>query len=501
MSASRHVGHTEDRTATRFLSRRLAVVAALAMVSFAMLMGYWRIQQDDSYIFYSYAQNLAAGHGYVFNPGERINATTSPLYTLILSFIYLILRPLPLVSLPLLGHLIGAVALLVIALLLMKSFGSGDDDSYPLLLPMVFLLNPLLPNAIGMDTFLAMMFAMLCVYAFSRERRLAASLACSLAVLARPDMMLFAGVVLGYDVARNRRLPTVRMISAFLVPILAWMLFSSMYFGTFLPSTLAAKLGQTESARWGTGPIFFKGLVSRSVWRTHALMGLVFALALTGLIIGALRFRRWDAFRKPAVHLILLWSLVYLAVYGFILNPPAYGWYYTPLALGITILVAIPIEGLIRFLSHRGAGGRRVGETAAYLVLLLAGIILPLKAFPGPAAAKHENYRLAAEWLEANAAPGSTVGANEVGILRYYYRKGSVIDGLGLVTPEVADHVRRKDYDWYVHRYRPDYLMFNYPHRKILESMVDSDWFHEDYALRTILRTSRRAVAIYERQQ
>ncbi len=36
---------------------------------------------DDSYITYRYARNLIAGDGFVFNPGERVLGTTTPLYT------------------------------------------------------------------------------------------------------------------------------------------------------------------------------------------------------------------------------------------------------------------------------------------------------------------------------------------------------------------------------------------------------------------------------------
>ncbi|MCC6955740.1 MAG: hypothetical protein IT316_03030, partial [Anaerolineales bacterium] len=36
---------------------------------------------DDSYITYRYARNILAGAGFVFNPGERVMGTTTPLYT------------------------------------------------------------------------------------------------------------------------------------------------------------------------------------------------------------------------------------------------------------------------------------------------------------------------------------------------------------------------------------------------------------------------------------
>lgn len=40
---------------------------------------------DDAYIFLRYAGNIAAGHGAVFNIGERVEGFTSPLWTLLLS--------------------------------------------------------------------------------------------------------------------------------------------------------------------------------------------------------------------------------------------------------------------------------------------------------------------------------------------------------------------------------------------------------------------------------
>jgi hypothetical protein len=103
--------------------------------------------------------------------------------------------------------------------------------------------------------------------------------------------------------------------------------------------------------------------------------------------------------------------------------------------------------------------------------------------------------------LNGHARLGASVGANEIGVLRYYYIKGPVIDGLGLVTPRVARHVRARDYDWYIHEYRPDFLMFNHPPRPILEAMVETEWFSREYSLQTVIDTPGRPVAIYERQE
>ncbi|HSP86684.1 MAG TPA: hypothetical protein VLN45_01010 [Ignavibacteriaceae bacterium] len=45
--------------------------------------------------------------GYVFNIGEKINATTSSLYTILLALTAIIFKYVPFITLPLVGHFIG----------------------------------------------------------------------------------------------------------------------------------------------------------------------------------------------------------------------------------------------------------------------------------------------------------------------------------------------------------------------------------------------------------
>lgn len=479
----------------------IATLAGVSIVILLALYGYWNIQEDDSYIFYSYATNLANGNGYVFNVGERVNATTSPLYTLLLALIYLIFRFLPFVTIPLIGHLIGITSLFLICILLMKSFMAERESVFPFILPLVFLANPLLAQAIGMETFLTMVLALTCLYFYVNGKLLAASLTCSFAVLARPDMLLLAVVMGSYHFVCYRRLPAIRMTFVFLLPILAWVPFSLVYFGDPIPSTLSAKLAQTEAGLWGTGPVFFKGLLFWCFWRGGSTVGSgIVAALLLGLVMFKLRYRQWSVCRHPMFHLILICNLVYLVVYGIILRAPGYFWYYTPLALGISLIITLPIEALYRFVSNANAPANRVVLPAIHLVLILAALLVPFISSQAPLSSEYRSYKQAAEWLNANVKEGSSVGANDIGVLRYFYEQGPVIDAVGLVDPEIAQHVRRREFDWYIHRYQPDYLMFNHPPRGELEGMVEDDWFKKEYILRTVIRADRRAIGIYERQ-
>ncbi|MEE9426003.1 MAG: hypothetical protein V3V18_13660 [Methylococcales bacterium] len=478
----------------------IVIFSSILMVTLVMLWSYWNIQQDDSYIFYSYANNIVNDNGYVFNTGERINATTSPFYTLLLSLFAWIFQYFSWITLPVIGHCIGAISLLVTSVLLLKCFNKEEYSVFPYVLPLVFLASPLLANAVGMETFLAMMLAVSSLYLWNRGNLLAASLVCSLAVLTRPDMALLAVILPTYDFIRNRRLPSIAMVLLICLPIVIWFSFSFMYFGDLLPTTLSAKLGQTESGRWGTGLIFLKGLVSKANWNGKMFMYPALIMVLLGIGVFVAKIRQWKILQHPVLHVILLWNLAYLIAYGFILNPPGYPWYYTPLSIGMAIIVTLAIQAFYQFLSEKNIVSDKIILAAIFSLLLVISITLPLKKLSGNVTDKYEIYKLAAEWLNANVEKGSSVGTNEIGILRYYYTNGPIIDALGLVTPEVAEHVKERDYSWYVHQYKPDYLMFDHPHRPVFEAMVETDWFQKEYSVQTKINTSRKSIAIYGRQ-
>ncbi len=68
-----------------------AVVAGLMLYYLLLsrqVVGEFGLPLDDGWIHARFAQNLAAGHGFSFNPGEPTSTTTGPLWTLLLGFAY-----------------------------------------------------------------------------------------------------------------------------------------------------------------------------------------------------------------------------------------------------------------------------------------------------------------------------------------------------------------------------------------------------------------------------
>ena len=60
----------------------LIALAALAALAAFLSRG---VVNDDPYITYRYARNLAQGAGFVYNAGEPVLSTTAPLYALLLA--------------------------------------------------------------------------------------------------------------------------------------------------------------------------------------------------------------------------------------------------------------------------------------------------------------------------------------------------------------------------------------------------------------------------------
>jgi arabinofuranosyltransferase len=71
-------------TLGRRIEGRERWVEAFLYVS-ALIVGWWvRFAQDDAFITFRFARNLARGHGLVFNPGERVEGYTNFLWTWIM---------------------------------------------------------------------------------------------------------------------------------------------------------------------------------------------------------------------------------------------------------------------------------------------------------------------------------------------------------------------------------------------------------------------------------
>ena len=97
-----------------------ALLAIALIVCVVWAVAWWPNTIDDAYITYRYAANVAHGHGAVYNPGERVEGFSSPLWLAILAVpARLGADPEPVSKV--LGLVFGLTALLVLGLALIRS--------------------------------------------------------------------------------------------------------------------------------------------------------------------------------------------------------------------------------------------------------------------------------------------------------------------------------------------------------------------------------------------
>lgn len=405
---------------------------------------------DDPFITFRYAQNLRAGLGLVYNPGERVLSTTTPLYTLLLaglSFLW--------ADLPRLSTLISALSLGLGALAL---YTLGRHWNSPVAGPIAAIVYPLAPLMVatfGAETcfYVALILWAFALYAEGRD--LAAMALAALATLTRADGIL-SGFAIGVALLlRDRQIPW-RPLLLFGLLIAPWYLFSRVYFGSPFPVTLTAKQHQAQMA---ISDSFAEGFLRLA--RGYARNPFYWppgAFLVVGLAYVLRRARQW--------LLLIGWGALYFTGYT-VLGVSRYFWYYAPLVPVMLTLIGLGGEAALEFLVGRWRAFGRFQLLLRSLILLL--LLLPqgrdLWRLVHHPDSRAQIYRDIGLWLAENTPPNASVGTLEVGIIGYYARR-RMVDFAGLIQPEVALQMRYETtYEdtalWAVRRYHPDFLVLN----------------------------------------
>lgn len=439
---------------------------------------------DDPFITYRYAENLRLGLGFVYNSGDRVLSTTTPLFTVLLAAAGTWFPDVPRVA-----NLIGAISLPLGAIAIYSLAEEWEPRAVGWAGLLLYPTFPLLLNTLGSEMAL---YIALCLWAFAfyAQRRYNATALCSaLAFLTRADGVLVALLLAAdYVLHRPRRVPWSALF-IFLGLTLPWMLFAWAYFGSPVPVTLAAKQHQGAML---TSQQFAPGLLTIIGGYAPKLgYWLEGAMALLGIIFTLGRNRHWILF--------LLWPAAYAAAYS-ALGVSRYFWYYAPLVPGLVVLVGVGMQVFLpqtpstlvaqdspRFgRIHLGSAisGRMVRllpklAFAALLSLFITqGVhLLEMRQAPDE---RIEIYRSIGQWLEANTPVGSTIGTLETGVIGYYARR-RMVDFAGLIQPDVANRLTAETtYEdaaiWAIQRYHPEYIVLQEDIMPRLEQ--EYVWYH-----------------------
>ena|GEM_PF-2529224 len=453
-----------------------AIVIGLALVG--LMVGIWAsvIVMDDAMITFRVAENLAFGRGFVFNPGERVQVTTTPLYTMLLVPGVWILGSAPVASLWLnltLAAVMPVLAYIVGRRLTGRLTGIGGA--------LFVTIAPFMVMSFSMESYLYATLILASVAAYVYDRYSLAGVLVGVTALTRGDAALSVAVLLGYDVVARRRLSWRLILPAIAVPA-GWYLFALFYFGSPFPATLAAKTAQGDF-NW-LRMNFIEGMQYHIEDWTHGDHRLVYysypLFLLLGLVPALWQERPW---------LILIGRDVLYGAVFVILNVPAAEWYYAPLMPGAALLTARGIQFAAEGIGWLVLRRRRMLIAIPIAILVMAEMLWVLGPMSAKVVRAHpdwkaRSYPAPARWIAQHTSPEATLSTIDIGHIGYWSGR-HIIDIVGLAQPDVSEHIAQGDFGYAIRQYQPDLILLGY---LWLDGVQQMDWFQQNYVRRRLFK-------------
>lgn len=408
------------------------LVFLLALAARALPVPWFDFAFDDAYITFRIARNLARGLGFVYNPGQPVLTTTTPLYAILMI-------PGEVLGLggPLWSRMVNAVAAAFVCLAFNRILERRVSAWLRLLLVSYVILNPftIAMALCGMESAVTASLLLLATLLYRQERGLALGCVLGLCAFVRPEGALAAGIFWFHALLYKRRLLG-RITLPLFVAAAGWFLYADSTFGSVIPNSVTAK---EAYAAISPTPV---AQHLRFYWSY-----LLWSVPLAPILILAIPFGVWRIASRDR-SLLPICCFVVLTAAGQILSrfPLAY-WYLDMIVPPLLVVMAMGIEQMLGLIP----GGWHSASTRRWPLPALA-LILTMNClgafFLGSLPVLRDFRRLdrqmgeIADWFEVNDIPGNRVtGLEAIGRLGYDTDL-EILDFAGLASPEVIPFIR-----------------------------------------------------------
>jgi hypothetical protein len=248
------------------INNKQKYILSFLILLFSLFAWLNRFIQDDAFISFRYAHNLAEGFGLVYNPGERVEGYSNFLWTIILSIPHLLNIDAVVFS-QAAGILLFAVSLSIVYRLAYKLTGSF----YLAAAALVFTGSNytfLCYATGGLETqlftclFLSALYSAF-QYTDEKGRRglVLVSFLLSALLLTRPDSVPYTGLILAYLLFKMyKSKPDAKKYTPLLIPLAltasVFLVWKYTYYGDILPNTYYAKLSVNAPEKYGLYYLF-----------------------------------------------------------------------------------------------------------------------------------------------------------------------------------------------------------------------------------------------------
>jgi hypothetical protein len=453
---------------------------------------------DDAYITFRYVENILDGHGFVYNLGDPVLGTTTPLYTLML------------VSITWLFQFTGAqipdlavgfnAALDGITCLVLWRLGTHLHSSKAGVGTAV--LWAFAPFSVtfsigGLETSLLVLLLISSVYAYQKDNKALSAFLGSLAILTRPDAVILVGLLSLHfmiDLIKNRSRGFFKEACALIIPLAIWGVISTFLFGSPIPQSVQAKMVAYHLPEAAALIRLIQHYATP--FMLHYVVGAPVAIAIGMIlypflfVVGARQALRAD----PRIIPFVLYPWLYFVIFS-AANPLIFRWYLTPPLPAYFLFIIIGAETISVSILAKLNWRKSIKQAVIWSAILVLPLLSTLSAWelkpdhgpnrPAPQMAwiKLELiYEQIAIALLPDIKSNTVIAAGDVGALGYV-TKASILDTVGLNSPQAVAY----------YPLPPEAYVINYaiPSELILDYRPDIIVFLEIYGRNTLLQNDR----------
>jgi tetratricopeptide (TPR) repeat protein len=439
--------------------------------------GYFGFPLDDPWIHLTFAKNLIEYGSFSYFKNELVTSgSTSPVYTLLLSLLYIFIKNEFIISY-LLGVFFGALLVYMMTKLSLLQF--KNFELLALLTSVLIALQPKLNliNVSGMETSLFIFLIAASLFEYQNKRMVLLGIFLGLTIWCRPDgFVLWIAIALDYFfkkmyLGKNRKVSSEKskshkeIITAFsiaLIFVASYFIFNYLLSGSILPNTYKAKL---EYYQHNNRTLFLEEEILKYFTEAEFIVIWISFLIYFLVIIRSIIKRESNPY---LVYLLFIFGLI--AVY-YIKLPftHRFGRYLMPV-IPFYILIAIGgVKTIIDFIQRKTF--KRIGSLANFIFIAYSIGAVAMFLYQNTkitddfiAYCKYHNDRhvAAGKWIKKNTNETDVVAAHDVGAIAFYGER-KIIDMAGLITPELIPHLNDQLYSDYMNDYltkhKVDYIV------------------------------------------
>ncbi|WP_319586314.1 hypothetical protein [uncultured Desulfobulbus sp.] len=441
------------------------IILACGALLWGVIVYFTRFQLEDALITYRYSANLISHKGFVFNAGEHVLGTTTPLATLILAMLSTPFGPRSIVQvatvvMPIFGLMSGLTAYFVLKDRCISVAAAGTAMCF------LYMHLAMIRTGIGgMETPLVLLLMGLSLWALGREKYAAMGVFCGLLMLCRIDGAIWTSIIVLAGLLKSRRKIAISIGTAFIV-VLPWIVFATIYFGTFLPNSMLAKAAirpgrehQLLNSQYILTNVLWYVKGTRyygSMWLLPLWLGL-FAVGTRRL------FKESPHELWPIAIFPIFYTLVMYAG-----RAPRFEWYLLPITYCCMILAGVGIVEIFQWIKRWLPVRTRIMVSAALIgvvVVTYCSCIVPSIIRQMSISQRREDSarKGIGLWLRDNTPEDAAVAMEAIGYQGYYSER-KVIDFAGLVTPKTVEFKKQtamngEVFDSVLQFFKPDYIV------------------------------------------